>query len=432
LPGEKPAARVGDPIAHSSSLFGALAGLVAGALIGVAIVATGGLGAVAIGAAIAVTGGAGLAGEYVGESIPGSPCGAIATGSMNVFINDRPASCVVIGTAPCADEGGAPEPEATGAATVLINGMPAGRVGETMQCSAKIIEGSKNVAIGGPSVQVLELEPETPAWLNTTMSVMAWGGAFVATGGVWAACGAGAAIGGLGGSMAFGWLGGEAGGAIARAAGLGETGQRIAKVVGNVLGSFGGGYGGAKLLGRTGYPGPTPESDAAFARIAKAMDEAGVGGNKGRTIGALSHKDGTVTAQFSGNKAQVEAIQGRIADKLPPNYKFAPSEVDTSHLEPAVGEDGQPYPGGSKCAEPKLFKGAEENPSPVDGMTTGWRGNKPNPHPSARGGNDMQPCPSCAHNEDAITKQANSPPPGASSSGLGPSLARESDSEDGD
>ena len=439
MPGEKPAARVGDPIAHSSSLFGALAGLVTGALIGIAIVATGGLGAIAVGAAIAVTGGAGLAGEYIGESIPGSPTGAIATGSMNVLINSRPASCVVIGKAPCADEYGAPEPEATGAATVLINGMPAGRVGEKMQCSAKIIEGSNNVAIGGPSVQVLELEPETPAWLNTTMQVMAWGGAFVATGGAWAAYGAGAAIGGLGGGLAFGWVGGKAGGIIADAAGLGETGHRIAEVAGNAIGSFGGGYAGARFLGRTGFPGPTPESDAAAARVAKAMDDAGIGANKGRTIGALSHKDGSATVTLSGNKAQVENIQGRIADRLPPNYKFAPAEADTSHLEPAVGDDGQPYPGGSKCAEPKLYAGAKDNPSPVDGMTTRWRGNKANPHPSPRGGEDMQPCPSCAHNADAISDQANSPPPpsarhtpqpGEAPSGVGPSLARQSDSDE--
>lgn len=49
------AARVDDPIEHSSALEGLLAGLAIGAgvvLIGIAIVGTGGLGAVALGAMV--------------------------------------------------------------------------------------------------------------------------------------------------------------------------------------------------------------------------------------------------------------------------------------------------------------------------------------------------------------------------------------------
>lgn len=242
----QPAARVGDPIAHTMAMPGALMGIAAGVLIGALIIGTGGLGAIAVGAAIGLTGGLGLAGEYIGESMMGPPTGAIIIGSPNVMVNYRPAARTVLSLASCAKEYGVPQPQATGAATVFINRQPAGRKDEQVKCSAKIIAGSPNVFIGGPTVQVIPMTPEVPVWLNTTLQVMAIGGAIIATGGVAATYGIGTALGGLAGGYVGGQLGAWGGRAAAQALGYGETGQRVGQVLGGLGGGMLGGGLGAK------------------------------------------------------------------------------------------------------------------------------------------------------------------------------------------
>lgn len=238
----QPAARVGDKVAHTMALDGALMGLALGALIGVAIVATGGLGAIAIGAAIATTGGLGLAGEYIGESKMGPPSGAIIEGSPTIFINGKPAARATLSTALCRE--GPPQKEATGAKTVYFDGMPAGRKDEKLTCSAKIIEGSSDVFIGGPSEQTLPMDPEVPQWLHNTMTAMMWGGTILATGGIAATYGAGAALGSLAGGFGGGMLGSTGGRWAAEKLGFGETGQRIGEVLGGLGGgAIGGGLG---------------------------------------------------------------------------------------------------------------------------------------------------------------------------------------------
>lgn len=240
-----PAARVGDPIAHTMALPGAIMGLLAGAAIGAFIIATGGLGAIAVGAALATAGGMGLAGQYIGASMMGPPTGAITVGSPNVLVNARPASRATLSLASCAKEYGVPQPEATGSESVLINLMPAGRKTEKVVCSAEIIDGSQNVLIGGPSVQTLPMNPEVPVWLSTTMQVMAIGGAIIATGGVAATYGVGMAIGGAAGGFFGGKYGAIGARHLAESMGYGETGQRIAEVLGGIGGgAVGGGLGG--------------------------------------------------------------------------------------------------------------------------------------------------------------------------------------------
>ncbi len=241
----QPAARLGDKVAHTMALPGALMGLLAGAAIGAAIIATGGLGAIAIGAALATTGGLGMAGQYIGESIDGPPTGAIVTGSSTIFINGLPAARATLSTALCRE--GPPQMEATGAETVYFDGMPAGRKGEKLTCSAKIIEGSGDVFIGGPSVQTEPMDPEVPAWLSTTMQVMAIGGTILATGGIAATYGVGAALGSLAGGFGGGYLGAMGGRWAADKMGFGETGQRIAEVLG--------GFGGGMIGGGAGFKG---------------------------------------------------------------------------------------------------------------------------------------------------------------------------------
>ena len=256
-------------MAHTLALPGALTGLLIGAAIGVAIVATGGLGAIAIGAAIATTGGLGLAGEYIGESMPGPPTGAIVEGSATIFINGRPAARATLSTAICRE--GPPQKQATGAQTVYFDGMPAGRKEEKLTCSAKIIEGSGDVFIGGPSKQMLPMDPEVPAWLHNTMTAMMWGGTILATGGIAATYGIGAALGSLAGGFGGGMLGSAGGRWAAEKLGFGETGQRVAEVLGGLGGSLFGGVKGFRAgqaaehglanmfgsrLGATGSKGP--------------------------------------------------------------------------------------------------------------------------------------------------------------------------------
>src|SRR5690606_22731201 len=57
---------------------------------------------------------------------------------------------------------------ATGSATVLIEGKAAGRVGDLLECSAKIKTGSANVHFGGAPVPVLRVHP------TNTQRVQRW------------------------------------------------------------------------------------------------------------------------------------------------------------------------------------------------------------------------------------------------------------------
>ena len=244
-----PAARVEDPFGHSSAMNGVIVGLAVGALIGTAIL-TGGVSLIAVGAAVAITGGAGMAGQAIGQTIPGPDTGVIAIGSPNVAIDRRPAAMTVLATGPCSKDSGPPVPVATGAKTVRINNQLAARVGETMACSAVIRRGSAGVFIGGPSETVIKPTPEVPVWVENGMLAMAIGGTAIGTWGVGLTYGAGAAVGSLVGGVGGSYLGGEGATALAAHAGYGATGQAIAGVAGGFVGgAIGGGFGfkGGKL-----------------------------------------------------------------------------------------------------------------------------------------------------------------------------------------
>ncbi|WP_420138299.1 PAAR domain-containing protein [Sphingomonas sp.] len=256
--GAAAAARVDDPFGHSSALDGVKIGLAIGALVGLAIL-TGGTSLIAVGAAVAITGGAGMAGQAIGETIEGPETGVIKIGSRNVFINGRPAAMTVLATGPCSKDSGPPIPVATGAETVLINGQPAGRVGEKMGCSAVIRKGSNDVFIGGPSKEVIKPTPEVPVALQNVMLAMTIGGTAIATLGVGLTYGVGAAVGSLVGGAGGSYLGGQGATAAAKAMGYGETGQAVA----GVLGSFAGGAVGGGL----GFKG----GQAGEAAIGKAL-----------------------------------------------------------------------------------------------------------------------------------------------------------------
>lgn len=266
-----PAARVGDPIAHSNAMTGLLIGAALGAALAVATVATGGLAAVAAGALIAggVAGGA-LAGQYIGAASMGPPTGAITIGSPNVMVNFRPAAMAQLAMAVCAKEGGAPQPIAQGAATVKINGLPAAREGDKLVCSAVVLHGSPNVFYDDATVTVLPIEPEVPVWLERTLQVVAIGAAVVGFGVAIAAVGVGMATAGLVGGLVGGHYGGRAGRAVGEALGLSEAQTRALETLGGMGGGLVGGAAATRAvqglrntgtLGRNANNQLTPRSD---------------------------------------------------------------------------------------------------------------------------------------------------------------------------
>ncbi|MBF7142696.1 MULTISPECIES: PAAR domain-containing protein [Pseudomonas] len=227
------AARLGDPIEHTGSLTGLLAGLAIGAIGAALIVGTGGLAAVAIVGASA-TAGAGI-GQLIGSlSVCDHSTGQIQSGSANVFINGKPAARAHLDTALCDEHGPAPQVLAQGSDTVYINGVPAARVGDRTVCDAKISSGSGNVVIGGGTQTTDSIRPEVPEWLERSLLVVGLGSALVLASPIVVAAGL---VGGIAGGAAGHWAGGKLFGA-------GSDGQKLmtfgAGLLGGGLGAKGG------------------------------------------------------------------------------------------------------------------------------------------------------------------------------------------------
>jgi hypothetical protein len=129
------AARLDDPLAHSS----AESGLIMGALIGAGLVVAGallvGTGGAAlpfvIGAALAAGALGGWIGEFAGSlSLFNKISGKITSGSPNVFVNYKPVARTVADVGECSKHGPDPEQIATGSETVFINNFHAARVND--------------------------------------------------------------------------------------------------------------------------------------------------------------------------------------------------------------------------------------------------------------------------------------------------------------
>jgi RHS repeat-associated protein len=160
------AARLHDPIAHTS----ALAGFLIGAVIGLAVVAAGAFVAATcgLGAGLLI----GLLSYGIGSALPGigeaigkmfsSPSGQIESGSLNVFVNGRNAAFATASTVKCSKHSPVPL-VAEGSGNVFINGLPAARKGDAITCGAKIDDGSPNTFIGGGTERYLPVADEVPA-----------------------------------------------------------------------------------------------------------------------------------------------------------------------------------------------------------------------------------------------------------------------------
>lgn len=259
-----PAARVGDPIAHSHAglgmALGVGLGLLAGAVLVGATIATGGAAlavVAAVGGAAAMTSASGFGGQYIGEASMRPACGTFVTGSHNVFINGRPATFTASSAASCDSDSGL-QALATGSATVIINTGLAGRRDEKTACGAKsVTQVSPDVFIGGPSAQDprVTLSPEVPAWATTALQVIGVAGALAALPYAVVAVGVPGILISAGLGTVGHELGGEGGRALGQALGLSEAGMRTLEVLGGAAGGALGGAAGARAsAGRFGTP----------------------------------------------------------------------------------------------------------------------------------------------------------------------------------
>ncbi|EBE4468514.1 type IV secretion protein Rhs [Salmonella enterica] len=169
------AARVDDPIYHTS----ALAGFLIGAIIGIAIIAIAAFALFSCGIlaglilgfmADQIASGVLQLGEAIGRSIHHT-AGKILTGSENVSTNSRPAARAVLSTVKC-DNHIAEKRIAQGSENIYINSQPAARKDDHTECDAVIEDGSPNVFLGGGTQTVLEISSEIPDWLRKVVDVL--------------------------------------------------------------------------------------------------------------------------------------------------------------------------------------------------------------------------------------------------------------------
>ncbi|MFL9872634.1 PAAR domain-containing protein [Paraburkholderia megapolitana] len=228
------AARLGDPVAHTPSKGWMIAGLIAGAIVGAAIVAVTGGAALVVVAAIAAgaVAGGGL-GEVLGTMswAPRHVTGSLVRGSSNVFVNGKAAIRAHLSLGTCTDHSGPPQIVAQGSLTVYINGWPASRKEDKLTCSAIINAGSPNVLVGGATATTDDISPEVPEWVNLTMLAVGVAAAFVLAAPLAAFLGT---VGGIGGGL----LGSAIGGHFF---GEGSDGQKWSMLAGGLIGGLAGG-----------------------------------------------------------------------------------------------------------------------------------------------------------------------------------------------
>lgn len=79
------------------------------------------------------------------------PPSALSGGSLNVFVNGKPAGRVGDSYSPHSCPAHPPHSGtiASGSSSVFINGIPAGRIGDPVSCGGGVAAGSPNVFVGG-------------------------------------------------------------------------------------------------------------------------------------------------------------------------------------------------------------------------------------------------------------------------------------------
>lgn len=298
------AARLGDPIAHSSAESGLISGaLIGGGLViaGALIVGTGGAALpFVIGAELAGVAVGGWIGEFVGSlSFFNKISGQIASGSPDVFVNYKPLARAVIDVGECSKHGPEPQQIALGSETVFINYFHAARVNDKLQCSGIIVSGSPDVFIGGGQKRCTdkELDDEVAWYYRALVFGAGVAGAFLLGG--WAA------VPGIVGGFAVGWVGGEVMGVIGRhygdwlsenIGGMSEDWEKSGRFIGQAIGGWLGAKGG-------------PKAWEAVRRIEVKSDSFGANGGNIRI-----KPEGGQT--LSENKPSAPVTREAIVDKL--------------------------------------------------------------------------------------------------------------------
>ncbi len=164
------AARVTDPIEHTS----ALTGFLVGAVLGIALIAavafatfTCGFGVALLAGMAAGIGAQGLLslGEAIGRMFS-SPSGNIVTGSSDVYVNGKPAAYATLSGVACTKHNPIPL-VAQGSTNIFINGRPAARKDDKITCGAAIGDGSHDTFFHGGTQTYLPVADEVPPWLRT-------------------------------------------------------------------------------------------------------------------------------------------------------------------------------------------------------------------------------------------------------------------------
>ncbi|MBR7977021.1 RHS domain-containing protein [Burkholderia vietnamiensis] len=164
------AARVTDPIEHTS----ALAGFLVGAVLGIALIAavafatfTCGFGVALLAGMAAGIGAQGLLslGEAIGKMFS-SQSGNIITGSTNVYVNGKPAAYATLSGVACSKHNPVPL-VAQGSTNIFINNRPAARKDDKITCGAMIGDGSHDTFFHGGTQTYLPVDDEVPPWLRT-------------------------------------------------------------------------------------------------------------------------------------------------------------------------------------------------------------------------------------------------------------------------
>lgn len=331
------AARLADPIEHTGSLTGLLAGLAVGAIAAAFFVGTGGLAAVAIVGATAAAG-AGI-GQLIGSfSYFNHGTGQIVSGSGNVYINGKSAARAHLDKAGCNEHGSAPQIVAQGSGTVHINGQPAARVGDRTVCDAKISSGSGNVFIGGGTDTTDPINPEVPVWLERAILVVGLASAFVLASPVLVIAGF---AGGVAGGLAGNWAGGEL-------FGEGSDEQKLMAFGGALLGGGLGAKGGKwfdaryeiKLQGVGSFFGNVtivPRNAGTVASIAES--EAALGRAHLAKLELPPNKEYNVKTVSSNDKKTLSGW----GNKKPEGYEKVPAEQVKAKSE-AIGHEVKAHP----------------------------------------------------------------------------------------
>ncbi|WP_423391487.1 RHS repeat-associated core domain-containing protein [Burkholderia sp. LMG 21824] len=164
------AARVTDPIDHTS----ALTGFLIGAVLGIALIAAVAFATFTCGFGVALLAGmaAGLGAQAllsIGESIGkmfSSQSGNIMTGSSDVYVNAKASAYATMSGVTCSKHPPIPL-VAQGSTNIFINGRPAARKDDKITCGATIADGSHDTFFHGGTQTYLPVDDEVPPWLRT-------------------------------------------------------------------------------------------------------------------------------------------------------------------------------------------------------------------------------------------------------------------------